>query len=57
MGKPLQAAKVLDKLIVNNPQDEAALVQRARRSVKAGDRKSAEADYSRAIAELPIAAY
>lgn len=57
MGKPLQAAKVLDKLIVNNPQDEAALVQRARLYVKAGDLKSAEADYSRAIAELPIAAY
>lgn len=57
MGKPLQAAKVLDKLIINNPQDEAALVQRARLYVKAGDLKSAEADYSRAIAEMPIAAY
>ena len=57
MGKPLQAAKLLDKLIVNNPQDEAALVQRARLYVKAGDLKSAEADYNRAIAEMPIAAY
>lgn len=57
MGKPLQAAKLLDKLIINNPQDEAALVQRARLYVKAGDLKSAEADYTRAIAELPIAAY
>lgn len=57
MGKPLEAAKVLDKMIVNNPHDEAALVHRARLYVKAGDLKSAEADYSRAIAELPIAAY
>ena len=57
LNKPLEAVKVLDKLIANNPNDDSALVRRAKFYIKAGKLELALADYNKAIKEMSGATY
>jgi len=57
LNKPLEAVKVLDKLIATNPSDDTALVKRAKFYIKAGKLELALADYNKAIKEMSGATY